>query len=337
MARERPAKYLARRLLYYGGLNRLLLALRSRSIILGYHRVIPAGPGLLNQFLDSVSPEDFAGHLRYLRSLGFRFVGLNELVASLSPAAGRPARLAVVTFDDGYRDLYDNALPILRDLGVPFSLFLNTATVGANRLSWVHRVLAALDRVSPETQTRLLAAAIQAPAGLGLEELFGRLVRWPDSGRLEAISQDLASRTGLTPEDEARTCRELYLDWGQLSELAGQGGSIECHTHEHFPLSSLGGEQVAGQIQTCNQIIQQNLGRPPQAMSIPFGLDNAGALPRLSQLRLSAVCTSRRALVGPDAQAEALPRVFPVGNTLDLATRLSRLLLGNKRNKTGRG
>ena len=96
--------------------------------ILMYHYVRPdpgpddpVGQGL------SVSPELFAEHLAYLAQAGYTPVTMAELAEIWQGTRARPANPIVLTFDDGYRDFYTNAWPILQQYGFPATVYLISA------------------------------------------------------------------------------------------------------------------------------------------------------------------------------------------------------------------
>ncbi len=75
-----------------------------------------------------VTPRMFAFQMRYLGIAGFKVVSLNEI---LSFAEGREAgKIVAITFDDGYRDFYDNAWPVLKKYGYPSAVFLVSDLIG---------------------------------------------------------------------------------------------------------------------------------------------------------------------------------------------------------------
>ena len=74
-----------------------------------------------------------ARQMKYLRSAGYSTIDLDVAVQSL--ASGEiPAKSVVITFDDGYRDFYTHACPILREHGFSATLFLATAWIGDQRV-----------------------------------------------------------------------------------------------------------------------------------------------------------------------------------------------------------
>src|SRR5690606_11379545 len=77
----------------------------------------------------------FETQMRYLNR-HYRVMPLADLAGLLG--TGRPLRepVAAVTFDDGYRDNYTSAFPVLRRLGVPATIFLATGYIGGDRVFW---------------------------------------------------------------------------------------------------------------------------------------------------------------------------------------------------------
>jgi peptidoglycan/xylan/chitin deacetylase (PgdA/CDA1 family) len=96
--------------------------------VLMYHEIADASatPSRL-----AVTPEDFAEQLGYLREAGFNSVTAGELASNLAGEGGElPDRPVVLTFDDGYGDFYDNALPLLKQHGFNGTLFMTTGWAG---------------------------------------------------------------------------------------------------------------------------------------------------------------------------------------------------------------
>jgi peptidoglycan/xylan/chitin deacetylase (PgdA/CDA1 family) len=134
----------------------------------------------------SVSPEVFAQHLAYLREAGYTTISLEDLVLALTTGAVLPERPVVLTFDDGYRDAYEYAFPLLRDHGDTGTFFLVTS---------------AIDQGNPGYLTWEQVAEMSA-AGMSIEshgythaEMEGRdrdYLIWQMLGSKEAIE----SRTG---------------------------------------------------------------------------------------------------------------------------------------------
>jgi len=95
--------------------------------ILMYHSVSDA-PAASGRAL-SVRPAMFAAQLRYLRQQGFGGLTFGELCQRRRDGRALPARPIVLTFDDGYADLIEEALPIMIEQGFPATVFVTTGWV----------------------------------------------------------------------------------------------------------------------------------------------------------------------------------------------------------------
>ncbi|MHB0937985.1 MAG: polysaccharide deacetylase family protein [Armatimonadota bacterium] len=85
----------------------------------------------------TVSPADFDEQIRYLVENGFAILSVKEVESALREGRPLPEKAVALTMDDGYRDNFTCAFPILRKYNVPATVFLVTAVVGDERhLSW---------------------------------------------------------------------------------------------------------------------------------------------------------------------------------------------------------
>jgi len=90
-------------------------------VVLQYHHVADNTPRLT-----SISPAQFAEHMMHIEQTGMRVVSIVDLKKWLQKGERVPDNTVVITFDDGYRSVYDNAFPLLKKRGWPFAVFVNT-------------------------------------------------------------------------------------------------------------------------------------------------------------------------------------------------------------------
>ncbi len=111
-----------------------------RVPILMYHYISNPPPGADRYRLDlSVRPSLFEAHLQYLRYAGYETVSLSDLILHLTQGHPLPPRPIVLTFDDGYRDAYEEAFPLLLRYGFRGTFFVLTGRADAGDpryLSW---------------------------------------------------------------------------------------------------------------------------------------------------------------------------------------------------------
>ena len=94
--------------------------------ILMYHE-ISARPDTASKL--AVSPQALAGQLEYLASHGFSTLTASAVAAALAARAALPERAVVLTFDDGFADFHERALPLLRRYGCTATLFVTTGWI----------------------------------------------------------------------------------------------------------------------------------------------------------------------------------------------------------------
>ncbi len=109
----------------------------DRIVCLLYHRVVPRSTWDTfsgTERLFSIPEDRFRGHLERMRADGYRFVSLDALEAHLARGQALPPKPAFVSFDDGCESVAKLALPILRDLGIPATVF-----VTIDESAWIFR------------------------------------------------------------------------------------------------------------------------------------------------------------------------------------------------------
>ena len=161
----------------------------ARVPILMYHylSVPPANANIYRQDL-SVSPDLFATHLDAMQQAGYTSISLYDLLAHLTRGAPLPEKPVVITFDDGYRDNYENAFPLLQQRGMVASFFVVTDFVDEQRpeyFTWdMLREMAAAG-MSIESHGR---------NHVSLEGKNADYLVWQALGSLETIQHELGVR-----------------------------------------------------------------------------------------------------------------------------------------------
>ena len=97
-------------------------------LILAYHGIAEVAPEHDPDML-FVSPDRFRAQVERLRKRGYELVAMAEFARRLA-AGGPPRGACALTFDDGTLDLHQRLLPILRDLGVPGTVFACPGLLG---------------------------------------------------------------------------------------------------------------------------------------------------------------------------------------------------------------
>ncbi|MFT5756879.1 MAG: peptidoglycan/xylan/chitin deacetylase (PgdA/CDA1 family) [Alteromonadaceae bacterium] len=104
------------------------------AVILQYHHVLK-----YTSSGTSISPSQFEKHLQYLEDNNFNVVPLSDIMNSIKKQQPLLNKTVAITFDDGYRDVLDNAKPLLDKFNYPYTIFINPTMIDKNFagfLSW---------------------------------------------------------------------------------------------------------------------------------------------------------------------------------------------------------
>jgi peptidoglycan/xylan/chitin deacetylase (PgdA/CDA1 family) len=164
--------------------------------VLMYHKIndIPENPTSVPVWL-------FDAQLAFARDLGYRFVDLDAVLDHYLVGKPLPRNAVLITFDDGYRDIYENALPVLQKHGAPAVIFVPVAYMDVS-MPLPH-------------ETHLIARGIRNPT------LDWGLVRALDDGGVRVESHGIAHRPlAEIPLDEA--VREIAVSKLKLEHRLGR-------------------------------------------------------------------------------------------------------------------
>jgi len=247
---------------------------RRKVLILAYHSV-HAGrrEPLLNFDGMHVQARQFTRQMRYVAS-HYDVVDLDSLLDGRAPASPRRPR-AVVTFDDGYRNIDRVAFPILKQLGLPSTLFVPTDFVRHRRPLWWDRlrVMLAATRHAGLTfsadgaEQRLPLGTVQERAA-ALERLTPALRRLAPQQREEALAA-IAGRLGVPNGDGGALGRPLTV--GEVQGLAEGGMRIGSHGVTHDSFLHLDPAELARELTESRSLLESMIGAPVEWLAYPYG------------------------------------------------------------------
>jgi peptidoglycan/xylan/chitin deacetylase (PgdA/CDA1 family) len=268
-----------------------------RLLVLMYHRVLPAAhadrateqPGMY------VSPETLDMHLTLLQRY-FQIVHLDDWLRNVA-AGGAPAPLCcALTFDDGWRDNFDYAFPILRRHNCPATIFLVSRMIGTMDEFWPNRLARILTHLPdgarlPGALGNLLAQSIERARKSGrwsLEELdhaIGLAKQLPE----EQISEALQEAVAGTPGERTRST----LDEKEARVMAASGLiRFGSHTRTHYRLrGDIPADVLEGEIGGSSLDISTSLGHPVNLFCYPNGDLTPAALSVVRRHYAGAVTT----------------------------------------------
>lgn len=240
---------------------------KQRSLqILTYHRVNDDGdicfPGTPTRL--------FAQQMEYLAD-SHRVLDLAEAAERLA-ANDIPDNAIVITFDDGYRDNFSNALPILDKLALPATIFLATGVIGSDRLLWHDRVFNAfretqLPQWTGFAESRCYSLAKPEERVAALESSLKVIFTLGESERDRCIDR-------LVDQLQVAGRREqsgLMLSWDEVAQMSRKRIAFGSHTVTHPILTRVPADRIAEEMATSKKLIEQRLGNTVKAFAYPKG------------------------------------------------------------------
>ena len=234
--------------------------------ILYYHRVNDDN----DPFFPAITTELFERQMQYI-SRHYSVVSLADLVRHLND--GPVETVVAITFDDGYRDNYLGAYPILKKYGLPATIFLTTGSIDSSEPMWFEQLLQALK----ETPREHVDIEIDLPRRLWLRtpaerlaangQIFNLLKPLPDADRRNGIRHVLAQLQASS--DGERTGK--MLTWDDVRLMKQNGIDFGGHTVTHPFLSKLQGDQVTWEVSECKRRIEEELQEPVRHFAYPNG------------------------------------------------------------------
>lgn len=282
---------------------------KARLSILIFHRVLAAPDPL---FPSEATVETFDAQMGLLKSV-FNVLPLPEAIVRLQ-AGTLPARAAAITFDDGYADNVELALPILQRHGLHATFFIATSYLNGGRM-FNDTVIESIRRCA---QPRLDLSDL----GLGTHDLgsgaakalaIGKIlpqVKYQPLDAREDLVARIASRAGVSslPGDLMMTTR-------QLQALHAAGMEIGGHTHRHPILAKLDDAGARAEIAAGKTWLEDTLGDRVRLFAYPNGKPGADYLPQQAEivrgLGFDAAVSTQRGVSTRQSDVFQLPRFTP--------------------------
>jgi len=238
-------------------LDALARVARHRKVpfVAAYHRVVErlgaCGPLALPSMEISVATLE-----RQLDWIGshFRIVSIDDLPAAMKRRTSLKP-LAAITFDDGYRDVFDYGFPLLKRKGIPAGVFVVTDLVGTTQLPIHERLHAALVRAGSPEPFWATQKILAKRASSEVEQFIASI----DRG---AVLSD----------------RLQPLTWEMLEEMRDAGMTIGSHSRTHAFLANETAERIDDEVGSSRATLVRRLGVNVRAFAYPGGSFNASVV-----------------------------------------------------------
>jgi peptidoglycan/xylan/chitin deacetylase (PgdA/CDA1 family) len=290
---------------------------RGIGHILMFHRVVESLPKFRVPGAASIeySPEKFALLLDELQKANYHFVSMDTLVNTLLTGE-RSKEIITVTFDDGYADNFTTAYPILKERGIPFTIYVTTSFPDQKAIVWWY-ILEDMLNQDQQVEFKFQGTCYRFnTSNVEGKQLFGSTTR---SMMKAASPQDLITLADQVFEkhgvDPFQKVKELSLSWDQLRQLSADPlVNIGAHTVNHLLLKELPIKNVREEIIDGRARLEEMLGRKTEHFAFPFGGANAAGdreFKLVREAKFKTGVTTRLANIFPQHRKhlECLPRI----------------------------
>lgn len=299
---------------------------RGSLLVLMYHRVLREPDPLL---ADEPDARTFAAHMDLLQST-FNVIGLSEAIDRMKTNS-LPKRAVCITFDDGYANNFEVALPILAARKLPATVFVTTQFIGGGRM-WNDTVIEVVRRARGELDL----------GGFGLDKY--PLVDMP--ARRAAFDAILNKLKYLEPAERLRTVEviaecsgaelpnSLMMSEEMIRGLHAGGVEIGAHTQSHPILAKIPEEHARVEIARSKSILEDVIGAPVTTFAYPNGRPQTDYDKRhvalVKACGFQGAVSTARGCARRDADLFQIPRIAPWDRTAArFAARLVSTYIGS--------
>jgi peptidoglycan/xylan/chitin deacetylase (PgdA/CDA1 family) len=264
------------------GLLPFALELRSRTPspwlpVICYHRFVAAGSvGRFDDGVADTTPETFDRQMSLL-ARWFTVLELKDLFAFRSGKL-LPPNPVLVTFDDGYKDGFDVALPILRRHHIKATFFVATDYIDQRKLFWWDRIHLFVKSSQKESIELAYPSRLRFHLRTKGERsaAAARLIRMVKDEReldlerfIDGVSEACGASIG--PDKERQMAEELLMTWDEVRALRAAGMDVQSHTRSHRTLQTVPPARLRDELGGSREVLERELGERVRAVAYPVG------------------------------------------------------------------
>jgi peptidoglycan/xylan/chitin deacetylase (PgdA/CDA1 family) len=250
----------------HSGFLDLYRYIKNNIIILCYHRV---GPYARKSPM-WLSAEEFEKQLIFLKG-SYEIVSMYELMQYIKEKPIKK-KLAAVTFDDGYKDNYIYAFPILRKYKIPATFFLTSGHIGTDNLLWFDKIeYVVINTKLKEIDVDYFGKIILGNRLQKAIEIIEKLKQIPEDDKNKLIENIIKVSLVEIPKNYGKN---TILSWDEVKIMSESGIDFGSHTVTHPILKNMSLDQIKYEISWSKKTIESKIGKAIYGFSYPNGTVN---------------------------------------------------------------
>ena len=318
--------------------------LDRHAVIITYHYCHPRSNADFNN-LKGIEPDDLEQQIEVLHR-EFQFASVSDLI---NPDIDLPQFVVVLTFDDGLKDFYNYAFPILKSRKVPATVYCSTAPLKNDSLLNMHRIHLLLGVLGQKEFSRRFEGILDHYKGSYKLETssataFNKLYPRDDEDTRKfkkllnfqlphtVLSPILKSLFKQTCGSEKEIIKRFYMTLDEIKEIKNEGFDIGIHTHNHHILSYLDYNQQKYELTTAVEYLREQINLETVHVAYPYGIFgtwNNNTMKLMKNLGYQAGLTLGRRIVKPNDLYHRweIPR-YDVNDIFDRENNLNAKVIG---------
>jgi peptidoglycan/xylan/chitin deacetylase (PgdA/CDA1 family) len=293
---------------------------RKKILVLAYHGVTNAklSPSLWGQ----LEYGRFKEQLDYIRRF-HKVIPIGHVTEYLSGNGDIPDNSVVITFDDGYRNNYQLAYPLLLEYSLPATFFITTDFVESQTLLWFDEIALCLWSYEGRLAIPLLGLQMTINGGnrLSISDMIIQKCKSLDPGERRNVLQYIREVCHYNNDSKNRILKRIFdpMTWAQMKEMTQSPLiTLGVHTEDHQILTKCSPEVAEGQVFRSKVSVEKILERPVQYFAYPNGEKgdfDEGTKRLLKKLRFQLGFTTVKKLVDLRTDPHEIGR-FCISNDL---------------------
>ena len=279
----------------------------NKVAIIYYHRI---NEKKADYNFTNVQPHNFSDHMKILHDR-YDVISIDEIYNGDAFKHNRNA--IVITFDDGYRDVLYNAVPVMEAYEFPYTCFITTGNIYTGKCNWTDVIIKVAfepEEYHESIQLNLNGETLFFNTGnldervgfyKGLKELFMKI----SYDEWRCVLSELTKWAGINEADHTYK----IMDVREIQKVRGHGASIGAHTITHPFLSCMGDEDIMHEVSDSKETLENILGESVHCFSYPFGDCPKKVRPMLDECGYQIAVTSNKGLVTSASDVMYLPRI----------------------------
>ena len=290
----------------------------SKLWILMYHRILPES--LAKQYNEEagmyVTPETFEQHITWLNEI-MTPVRLKDWVSEDNLAKKKPGNYFAITFDDGWRDNYQYAFPVLKEKEIPATIFLVSNMMDTKNIFWPNRLARVAKYLLDPNKQSFNMEKFRAKLGvdinnssLDISDIIYHAKNFSDVELIKWLDD-------LEQELDIKNDNRQLLSWQEIKEMESSDLiDMGAHTKHHTRLlDSVENSTIDDEVIGCKDVLQQNIQSPIDLFCYPNGDFSDYSAELVTKNYLAAVTTQK----GINSLNENLHKLKRVGVHQDIS------------------